>query len=91
MVSLSDQALAEKITADHIDILIDLSDHTGYNRLLNFARKPAPVQTSWIGYPGSTGLTSITGLSGRRIMPGYQSFAGVKQQLPDFRQLHLPQ
>ena len=55
----SDGQLASKILEDGIDILIDLSGHTAGNRLLAFARKPAPVQASWMGYPGTTGLKSI--------------------------------
>ncbi|MFI4941280.1 MAG: tetratricopeptide repeat protein, partial [Burkholderiales bacterium] len=59
VAGLSDVALAKKIMDDGIDILIDLSGHTGKNRLLSFARKPAPLQASWMGYPGTTGLQAM--------------------------------
>lgn len=55
----SDQQLAESIRADGIDILVDLSGHTAGNRLLAMARKPAPLQASWMGYQFTTGLASI--------------------------------
>lgn len=57
--SLSDQALAKKIHEDRVDILFELSGHTAYNRLGVLALKPAPLQASYLGYPGTTGLLTI--------------------------------
>ncbi len=58
-VGIDDKALAERIRADRIDILIDLAGHTGGNRLGTFAAKPAPVSLHWLDFGYTTGLTAI--------------------------------
>jgi predicted O-linked N-acetylglucosamine transferase (SPINDLY family) len=55
---LPDQDLADQIRRDEIDVLFDLQGHAGA-RLLVFARKPAPVQITWLGYVGTTGLGAM--------------------------------
>jgi len=55
----SDEQVAELIRQDRIDVLVDLSLHTGGNRLLVFARKPAPVQVTYLAYCGTSGLETM--------------------------------
>jgi predicted O-linked N-acetylglucosamine transferase (SPINDLY family) len=58
-VGLTDDRLAELIRGDRVDVLVDLTLHMAGSRLLTFARRPAPVQVTWFGYPGTTGLSAI--------------------------------
>ena len=71
-IGVSDEALADRIRVDGIDILVDLAGHTGLNRLLVFARKPAPVAVSWLGYGYTTGVSAIDYLlaDGEMCPPG---------------------
>jgi predicted O-linked N-acetylglucosamine transferase (SPINDLY family) len=75
IAGLPDKAVFELIQNNGIDILIDLSGHTRGSRLDVFARKPAPVQASWIGYPATTGLTSIDYYLGDRFFIPQDKFA----------------
>jgi predicted O-linked N-acetylglucosamine transferase (SPINDLY family) len=59
VAALSDEQLAEQVRRDRIDVLVDLSGHTAGNRLLLFARRPAPVQVTYLAYPDTTGLREI--------------------------------
>jgi predicted O-linked N-acetylglucosamine transferase (SPINDLY family) len=55
----SDTDLAAQMRDDRIDILVDLAEHSGQNRLLAFARKPAPVQITYLAYCSTTGVDAI--------------------------------
>jgi predicted O-linked N-acetylglucosamine transferase (SPINDLY family) len=59
VVGETDERLVDRIREDRIDVLVDLALHSGTNRLLTFARRAAPVQASWLGYAGTTGLPAM--------------------------------
>ncbi len=62
----TDDALKDRIMADSIDILVDLTGHNDRHRMGLFARRAAPVQVTWAGYMATTGLTTIDWLLGDR-------------------------
>jgi len=59
IAGVGDEKVADRIRQDRIDVLVDLSGHTAFNRLGVFAYHAAPVQMSWGGYPATTGLARI--------------------------------
>lgn len=59
--SLSDDQAASVIAQDDLDVLIDLAGHTASSRIGVLARRPAPCQLTWLGYPGITGLSAVNG------------------------------
>jgi predicted O-linked N-acetylglucosamine transferase (SPINDLY family) len=72
---------------DSIDILVDLSGHTPGNRLLAFARKPAPVQVTWNGYPNTTGMLEMT----HRVTDGRCDPPGSTERFHTEKLVRLPE
>ena len=81
-----DEKLAHRIREAGIDILVDLTMHMERNRLLVFARKPAPVQLTWLAYPGSTGLETMDG----RLTDGCIDPPGGDETVYSEKSIRLP-
>ncbi len=83
---LSDDALEAAIRASRIDILLDLAGHTRFNRLPVFARKPAPVQATWLGYLNTTGLRTMD----YRLTDAHMDPVGLTEALHTEKLFRLP-
>jgi len=93
IASRDDDAVAAQIESDAIDILVDLDGHTPDARLLVFARKPAPVAITWLGYWNTTGMTTVDYiLTDPWTTPegSPQRFTEEPLRLPDTRFLYAP-
>lgn len=83
---MDDDAAAALVQDDRIDILVDLAGHSFLNRLMLFARKPAPVQATWLGYLGTTGLSTID----YRICDAYTDPPGLTENQHSEQLARLP-
>lgn len=81
ITGMGDAAIRDRIEADGIDVLIDLSGHTALNRLGVFARRAAPVQTYYLGYFASTGLTEMDYWIGDDILIPPESDSHFSEQV----------
>jgi protein O-GlcNAc transferase len=86
IVGWTEERIADKVRENDIDILVDLAGHTAGNRLRVFARKPAPVQVTYLGYPGSTGLSEID----YRLTDSLADPPGQTESLHSEKLLRLP-
>lgn len=66
--TLNDTQLAKRIDADAIDLLLDLAGHTGQQRMNLFGKRAAPVQATYLGYPGSTGVPNMDWVLGDAVV-----------------------
>jgi predicted O-linked N-acetylglucosamine transferase (SPINDLY family) len=86
LTGLREEAIAHQIREDEIDILIDLSGHTGGNHMRIFAFKSAPIQMTWLGYPNTTGMSSID----YRITDTITDPIGIEDEYYTEKRLRLP-
>ncbi len=83
LFTLNDQAAAQLIHSDGVHVLFDLSGHTAHNRLPVFAWKPAPVQTTWLGYFASTGVAEMDYILGDKwTLPDNEAHHFVEKGWP---------
>lgn len=85
--SYDDRALAKLIHEDRVDILFELAGHTAYNRLGVFALKPALLQVSYLGYPGTTGLPTMD----FRITDAFADPRGTTDHLHTEKLIRVPE
>jgi len=78
--TLNDTQLAKRIDADQIDVLLDLAGHTGQQRMSLFGKRAAPVQATYLGYPGSTGVPNMDWVLGDAVVtpPGSESLCSER-------------
>lgn len=89
--ALSLEALARRIRADGVDILVDLKGHTAGSRMAALAYRPAPVQVSWLGFPGTSGAGFIDYIIGDTIVTPLDDAADYSECIAQLPHCYQPQ
>ncbi|MDR7334988.1 UDP-N-acetylglucosamine-peptide N-acetylglucosaminyltransferase [Roseateles asaccharophilus] len=89
--ALSMAATAECIRADEVDILVDLKGHTAGSRLAALACRPAPVQVSWLGFPGTSGAGFIDYVIGDPVVTPLDHAADYSECIAQLPHCYQPQ
>lgn len=89
--ALSQAATAERVRADGIDILVDLKGHTAGSRLAALARRPAPVQVSWLGFPGTSGAGFVDYVIGDPVVTPLADAADYSECIAQLPHCYQPQ
>lgn len=87
---LSDQEAADRIREDGIDILVDLNGYTAFARTRILARRPAPIQVNWLGFPGSMGASCVDYLVADRIVIPPEDAGHYDESLAYVAHCYLP-
>jgi len=90
VATLSDQDVAKRIVGDQIDVLVDLKGHTSRSRLGIFAWRPAPIQLSFLGFPGTTGAEFIDYFVGDPITSPLDHAADFTEKLAQMPVCYQP-
>lgn len=88
---LSLTTLAERLRADELDILVDLKGHTAGSRMAALACRPAPVQVSWLGFPGTSGADFIDYVIGDPVVTPLDHAADYSECIAQLPHCYQPQ
>ena len=88
---LSIAALAERLHADELDILVDLKGHTAGSRMSALACRPAPVQVTWLGFPGTSGADFIDYIIGDPVVTPLAHAADYSESIAQLPRCYQPQ
>jgi predicted O-linked N-acetylglucosamine transferase (SPINDLY family) len=90
IAGLDNEQVARRITDDQIGILFDLKGYTMGSRMGVLARRPAPIQVAWLGYPGSCGADFVDYIVGDRVVTPLEAQADFSEHIAQLPHCYQP-